>query len=490
LLALWRARDKMVWLAAAMAAWGLLMALGDHGFIYPALKAVFPPLGFMRFPIKFAVLPTLLIPLLAAGGLARLQALRPEDWPRERKRVAILALVFTGLILAIVWMAWKYPRPAEDWTATWRNAAGRALFLALILTILALLVRGVRIKMKWLTPVALLLLLWLDVYTHAPKINPTVEPSVYQPGLVRASLKWDQRVRPGESRVLENAEAQSSVMFRFVKKASDDYLGRRLSFFGDCNLLDDVPKVGGFYSLYLRECQTVLDPFVRSTNEPPALLDFLGVSQISNPTNALDWDSRGSFLPLVTAGQKPVFAGDAATLSELTAPDFDQRRVVYLPSETAGLVTVSNTSTVKILLRQFSAQNLRFETEASAPAMVVAAQSFYHCWRAYVDGRSTRIWRANYAFQAVEVPAGRHEVRLVYEDRGFFCGTALSLAAALFCGLAWFRWRKLPALAAVPEKAAGGSPAEEIFLGFAPGFGKLPGDDSERNRSLGRDRRA
>ncbi|HEX4646887.1 MAG TPA: YfhO family protein, partial [Verrucomicrobiae bacterium] len=192
LLAVWRARDKMVWLAAAMAAWGLLMALGDHGFIYPALKAVFPPLGFMRFPIKFAVLPTLLIPLLAADGLAQLQALRPEDWPRERKRLVILALVFTGLILAIVWTAWKYPRPAEDWTATWRNAAGRALFLALILAAVALLVRGVKIKMKWPPHVALLLLLWLDVYTHAPKINPTVEPSVYQPGLVRASLKWDQ----------------------------------------------------------------------------------------------------------------------------------------------------------------------------------------------------------------------------------------------------------------------------------------------------------
>jgi hypothetical protein len=149
---------------------------------------------------------------------------------------------------------------------------------------------------------------------------------------------------------------------------------------------------------------------------------------------------------LVTAGQKPVFAGDTATLSALTAPDFDPRRVAYLPSETAGRLTVSNASTVKIFLRQFSAQNLRFETEASAPAMVVVAQSFYHCWRAYVDGQPTRIWRANYAFQAVEVPAGHHEVKLVYQDRSFFCGTALSLAAALFCGLAWFRWRKLPAI--------------------------------------------
>jgi len=442
LLAIWRARDKMLWLAAAMAAWGLLTALGDHGLIYPALKAVFPQLGFMRFPIKFVALPTLLIPLLAAGGLARLQALRPENWRWARKRLIILGLVFSGLILIIVWTAWKHPRPAEDFAATGWNAGSRALFLALILAMLTLLPRAATSKTQLLARAALLLLLWLDVYTHAPKINPTVEPSVYEPGLVRASLKWNQQVRPGESRVFETAEAQSSVMYRFVKKASDDFIGRRLSFFGNCNLLDNVPKVGGFYSLYLRESQTVIDQLARSTNDLPGLMDFLGVSQISNPTNALDWVARGSFLPLVTAGQKPVFADDTATLSALTAPDFDPRHLVYLSSEAAGHLAVSNASTVKILPQQFSAQKIQWEIEANAPAMVVVAQSFSHCWRAYVDGRPTRIWRANHGFQALEVPAGHHEVKLNYEDRRFLCGTALSLAAALFCGVAWFRWRE------------------------------------------------
>jgi uncharacterized membrane protein YfhO len=67
--------------------------------------------------------------------------------------------------------------------------------------------------------------------------------------------------------------------------------------------------------------------------------------------------------------------------------------------------------------------------------MVVVAQAFYHPWRAYVDGAPVRLWRANYAFQAVEVPAGRHRLELVYEDKTFRAGSAVSLATLLGCGV-------------------------------------------------------
>ena len=45
----------------------------------------------------------------------------------------------------------------------------------------------------------------------------------------------------------------------------------------------------------------------------------------------LTWETRTNYLPLVTAGQRPVFAGDDEALRAVFAPDFDSRRVVYLP---------------------------------------------------------------------------------------------------------------------------------------------------------------
>jgi uncharacterized membrane protein YfhO len=56
-----------------------------------------------------------------------------------------------------------------------------------------------------------------------------------------------------------------------------------------------------------------------------------------------------------------------------------------------------------------------------------------------VDGKPVRLWRANHAFQALEVPAGRHEVKLAYEDRPFYGGTIVSALTLLSCGIGWIR---------------------------------------------------
>jgi uncharacterized membrane protein YfhO len=75
------------------------------------------------------------------------------------------------------------------------------------------------------------------------------------------------------------------------------------------------------------------------------------------------------------------------------------------------------------------------DVEAEAPAIVVVAQAYYHDWRVYVDGAAAPLWLANYAFQALEVPAGRHHVSLVYEDREFRWGSIISVATLLGLGV-------------------------------------------------------
>ena len=47
--------------------------------------------------------------------------------------------------------------------------------------------------------------------------------------------------------------------------------------------------------------------------------------------------------------------------------------------------------------------------------------------------------RANHAFQAVEIPRGRHTIRLEYEDRMFRVGAIISVAALFILVIAAFR---------------------------------------------------
>jgi len=162
----------------------------------------------------------------------------------------------------------------------------------------------------------------------------------------------------------------------------------------------------------------------------------MAVSQITAPGRFFEWAPRDTFLPLVTAGQRPVCLDDAQALLALTRPDFDPRTSVFLPPETKPWVSVTNQTTARIISKRFTAQRLEVEIEAEKPALVVLSQTYYHPWRAYLDGQPTRLLRANYAFQAVETPAGHHRVRLVYEDHALYLGTFISgLSLAVCLGL-------------------------------------------------------
>jgi uncharacterized membrane protein YfhO len=64
---------------------------------------------------------------------------------------------------------------------------------------------------------------------------------------------------------------------------------------------------------------------------------------------------------------------------------------------------------------------------------VVVAQTYYHNWKAEVDGVSVPLLRANAAFQAVQMPAGKHTIHLFYQDRAFEIGAAISVCMWANC---------------------------------------------------------
>jgi hypothetical protein len=446
LLAVGLVRRPLVWLLGTLTALCLLLALGDHGLVYSALRKALPSLGFMRYPIKFVILPTVLVPLLAAIFLARCPTVPPDDWPHQRRRIVGLGIALLAIIGVLIWSAFQYPLHGASAQVAAQSGAIRAGFLIMILGGIVALRQISRHPLDKLARFALLFLLWLDALTAGPRPNPSAPRWVYEPNLARKELRLAPAPRIGESRTMLNAEAEANLTIAPMTNAVNQVLYFRLALYGNANLLDHIPKVAGMYSLFLRESGDVFSTLFGAPQPPAGLADFLAVSHINTPGKVTEWDFRPTYLPWVTAGQKPVFADPAGTLNALAAPDFDPRRTVFLPLETRALITVSNSSPAKISVQEFSAHKVKLETEASEPALVVIAQSFYHNWRAYVAGRPTRLLRANHAFQALEIPAGRQQVTLAYEDRAFYCGALISLISAAVWVAFWVRGRKRPFL--------------------------------------------
>jgi hypothetical protein len=60
-----------------------------------------------------------------------------------------------------------------------------------------------------------------------------------------------------------------------------NYAATRLALCDDCNLLESIPKVDGFYSLYIQREREVLASFYFATNAalPKGIADFLYLSR-------------------------------------------------------------------------------------------------------------------------------------------------------------------------------------------------------------------
>ncbi len=445
LLAVGLVRRPLVGLLGALTLLCLVLALGHHGLAYSALRKVLPGLGFMRYPVKFVILPTVLVPLLAAVFLARCHTVAPEDWPRYRRRIAGFGIALLAIIGVLIWSAFQYPLRGASAGVAAQSGAISAGFLILILAGTVALRQISRRPLETPVRLALLLLLWLDALTAMPRPNPSAPRWVYEPNLARKELRLNPAPQVGKSRAMLNAEAEGNLPYVPMTNAANQVLYARLALYGDANLLDRIPKVVGMYSLFPRQTGEVLSTLWGGPQAPAGLTDFLAVSHINAPGKVTEWEFRPTHLPWVTAGQEPVFADAAATLKGLAAPDFDPRRTVFLPLGARALVTASNSSPARVSVREFAAHTVRLEAEASEPAMVVIAQAFYHHWRAYVADRPTPLLRANHAFQALQIPAGRQQVTLVYEDRAFYCGAVISLISAAACVALCLRGRKRPA---------------------------------------------
>jgi len=452
LLAAWRSRHRRVWLLSSVMMLALILALGSEGYLYPLVRKLVPQAGLVRFTIKFVLLVIFCAPLLAAFAVSRLLDNSAEERVASRKRSGLLLLASLLAITAIVWCSYRLPLRGELYSASWLHGASRALLLLATFGTLFWLSRHRSVRGAAVAGLALLLLVWLDLRTHAPNPAPGIKPDVLTPALV--SEQWRQEKIPsppaaGRFRAFTPQRAYDALLQGMISDPSKDYLCHRLALFPNCNLLEDIPLVDGFYSLYLkgqRDAWSLLY-FAPTNNAMLPLLNFLGVSLITSATNVFDWQPRPAAMPLATIGQRPVFTDTNSTWRGLASPAFEPRREVYLPLEAKALVPTNHSPDARILSQTFSAHRLSFDVASSVSTLLVLSQSHYQPWKAWVDEKPARIWLANGGFQAIEVPGGQHAVRFAYEDRTFKLGAVLSLTALGVCGALFLRRKSMAPVA-------------------------------------------
>jgi uncharacterized membrane protein YfhO len=76
------------------------------------------------------------------------------------------------------------------------------------------------------------------------------------------------------------------------------------------------------------------------------------------------------------------------------------------------------------------------------PGFLLLLDNSFPGWRAYRGDQPLPIYRADYTFRAVALPAGRSTVRFVYRPASFRVGVVVSLATLAGLAVVWIGGRR------------------------------------------------
>jgi len=127
------------------------------------------------------------------------------------------------------------------------------------------------------------------------------------------------------------------------------------------------------------------------------------------------------------------------------------KTTAVISEEFKGLLPLKETqrdTTATIDLVQHEPEHIIYETTTDSPQLAVFSEVYYpKGWNAYINGKPSDYYRANYVLRAMTVPAGNNKIEFKFEPQVIKTGTTITLASSiLFLLLAiasgWFYFRK------------------------------------------------
>ncbi len=403
-----RGGEREVRFHAGLAAFGLAAAVG------------LPPLPWLwRFLPGFsAANPTRLLMLFCFGG-ATLAGLGLEAAPRAEDRRTAAVLLGAALSLAAA-CAFVYTAVWDLLPAGARGFAAGQLLVAVLEAVAAAALVARPAWRRWAPAVAALFLLRL-----AAGVNPSA-PAAWlyppTPSLARlADAAGSARVialgsalppDTGMALGLRDARGQDFASLaryeRLVRGATGDF-----GFYGSASTLPAAPRLLGI-SAYAEDPAETAAPQPGWTRVDDG---DLRVYRADAPA------ARALFVP----ESLPVAESDA--LRAVRDPRFDPARAVLL-DDWFTLPTSSRARGAARIVRD-GPDHVVVAVESDGPGWLLLLDSWYPGWRARVDGRLTPLRRADYAFRAVAVPAGRSTVSFDYVPFSLTAGILLAALSAL-----------------------------------------------------------
>jgi hypothetical protein len=495
-------RKNLKHVCAGLACFGIILALGSFTPVYGFLLRYLPLFNLGRYPSKCFLLATLSFCLLASLGLEALFHLQERASNRRYILTAgICGLVLAAAVLGFWVLSLNHPAPLEAWVRTALSPDRlTAKKLPVILSslnqsilscgaFLALCASLIVFRPSWKRPVLpaslLVMLIVAELVPANIRLSPLISdeaasfvPDAY-PYISKNLPNNASRATPlfildPPPRVAILASRNNSAWFTLLERwTTRSYFGITQGI--QYALNDPVDNLCILESDQLRlGCKPLSDSrrleIMKRLNSGVIMslkeLKHGGLRYLSSFSTPSDQTLR--LYSLDQAAPRAYFVSAAETASSPVAalrrflsPEFPYQTSVIL-EDRAAAADPAPTSSGSTSVLEYRSNMVSCRVEAPSAGYLVLLDSYYPGWSAFLDGSRTPVLRANYAFRAVRVPAGTHQVEFRFRPRSFYIGaclTALTLTCGLLCfGLALLVGRKRDqALETVPDKGRHGT---------------------------------
>ena len=202
-------------------------------------------------------------------------------------------------------------------------------------------------------------------------------------------------------------------------------------------------SVGGYHGAKLARYQDLIDRYLNDLN--PAVLDMLNTRYLIVPGEDGQPRAQRRTSAFGTAWFVDSLAGAASAQEEIDLLEKANLRTTAVVDDRLAekiepqAPTPETLASARIGLTEYRPNYLRYEYSAPEKAVAVFSEIYYDKgWTAYVDGKESPYFRADYVLRAMELPAGKHVVEWRFRAPGWntveavtgICSALILLGAA------------------------------------------------------------
>jgi len=428
-------KNKQIWFFCAAVVIGLLLATPT--FLNDVLFSAKLPVLSTSSASRIIVLVSFSLCVLSSFGLDDLIA----DWKMKsmRKIIFFILSILSILLLFWIFILIKKPLDIEKLIVAKRN-----LMLPSLMAIVgcALFLFG-SIKKPFIRSFILLCILGLisfDMLRFASKWMP-FDPREYMYPKMAVIEELQKRV--GIDRVVGNFGGEFSMIYAIPSLEGYDAVYQER--YGEFMMAISTGKIGIPERSIVR-----FDKHGKYSEEALALLgvrfvlhrlsdgrfgwtypvwEYPNYRLIYRDNYYEIFENTNSFPRVFLSSSYTIITDKQKAIDVLFSKDFNRKSSVILEKEP---FVKPQEGTGSILIVRYTPTEIRFKTNTSSPKLLFLSDVFDSGWKAYADGGSVPLYRADYDFRAIGVPEGDHEISMKYQPDSVTWGLGISFVILIF----------------------------------------------------------